>query len=674
MSRLLKPTVEQLTLDMERSRYDSDRVMTKEMKQKCMERTRDQIKYEFERLQANKVCKSNNGGFIGILDGLNKDELFQRLMTDFNDPAFMESVRCILDFIIDQSSEDEKSTRMKIHEYLDDLKRFGADSVNGYAIKAGISGNIGSSTKTKSSTNKHIKTKVDKIVVMKCPRSPFKSNEMTHEVIIGLEGLNAVREDCPHFSYLYDAFSQGPAMFDQSKESLGWANQRNFKVSYALYENIENAKEINTVQTPRELILYYLQCLIGLQFAHQRCDFTHYDAHDENVLLRHVSDSEFYVKYVLNGRETYLKSPGAIAMFIDYGMSHIKTKSGRDIGILDHDGYFRYTVGNYYDDSNIMGDAYKLICMLMMMFIDSAKEEHSVDKTDLVDLTLRILGYFYGKTHLSDEEMVMIYDRQWDDRYHIRKELTGSFITDESGKQKFVSYWSLQELIDYCIQIANEMDPTNVIYTEPEHVFGTEKHKATLENMKTELREMTSAVVEIPDSYELYASRDKPIFQSLVDKLNSNPVASVEREELNCAKFLSYVYESHLFSVEHQSANEIERHLAESKESIQHIYELIDMNIELKDKIEEVTFCSRLNDSYTPLKERLVAKYRIISEQLAKFKTYILRAEKHLRKIVFGNASIEITERLESENKSKPVFELWSLYRNTVASLNETKK
>lgn len=687
--RCNKPTVNDLTKQIVRSTIEANllRRNTKFIDE-CVKRVREQIIYENQRLTANLICKSDgkSGAYIKILDGLKKHEIAERLETEFGDPAFMESIRCAIDFILD-SPDDEacvninsqecspnddvcfinkktcniksQTSRMKSHEYIDNLVRFGAESVNGYAIKAGFSKTIGT-------VNDHPSTSIDDIFMMKCPRSPYKSNEMTHEVVIGLEGLNAVREECPHFSYTYAAIKAGPALFDKDKTVIGWANQAQFKVGFAYYEIVKNSKEINKVTTPEELILYYTQALMGLNIANKRCKFTHYDAHDDNALIRHVSSEPFYLKYDFKGRTIYLRSLGCITTFIDYGMSHIQTRDKTNIGILDPDGFFRAN-GTPHDTDNIIGDAYKLICMLLLTFLENEQEE-------LVDTCLSIIGYFYDVDKISDIDMVTIIDKQWDARFNVRKELTGKWVTDENGNKVFAQYWDIEELIERCFDLARRYNSDNVLDdgTVPTaNIFGIHKLKPTLKNMKAELLELTTNAIEVPDCYELYSSRDKDISRSLIAKLNANPQLCLEREEAICSKYIQYHYDELFSSLDHKSKEDILEHLDTSKSNIRNVFGLINIIIEIDDKLTELRYCVQLNPIYSSLLSKLTDKYTRLTAQLKKYSTYIISGELHLRELIFGRGVDTPNEIEEKQGTKNSLYEIWDNYRNAVASLKE---
>ena len=80
----------------------------------------------------------------------------------------------------------------------------------------------------------------------------------------------------------------------------------------------------------------YLQVLFSLRLAHTQLDYTHYDLHTGNVLVRQLTDYEgsFYIPYTTERGTEYLLVE-RIASIIDYGFSHIRINSPNRPGNWD---------------------------------------------------------------------------------------------------------------------------------------------------------------------------------------------------------------------------------------------------------------------------------------------------------------------------------------------------
>lgn len=656
-----KPSIKELTKNMKIQALE-DKELLKDINftTESLERTREQIKYESQILLNDRICKKTDKDNVykEIIDGLDIETLSKRIKTDFGNASFMEGVRCTIDSIFDNSTGD-KTMRESIHEYIGGLKQIGADSANGFAMVAGLKSR---ENKSNGNTNTHHKKGISSLFVMKAPRSPFKSDEMIHEVIVGLEGLNAVRQLCPNFSYVFDAFSSGPPVFDSNKNVKGWANQSKFKVSYAIYELIANATEIGQITNEEELLGLIIQCICALQTANKTCDFWHGDAHDENVLVRPYPTKEhFYLRYYNTvGTPYYVKSKGKIATFIDYGMSHIKTSEGKDIGILDPSG-FKEAMGIPYDESSVITDVYKLICMIAMTNFYNGNKH-------ITELCAKILKYFYSDNEISLNDMKYIIKHQWDDRYNIRMNLTFEVMKGRSKTVK-VDQWSVDELIDHCANLVNEYSSDNVLIgakNEPVRIFGIHELEMTDETIADEILKNSTVEVDAPNAYELKHSEGE-----FDEKLKSAPDESLSKEFQMSASLLEYKYNQNFMPLEHVSGEDIHEYLDIYTNSALEVFELINTIIEIDVKLDQLKIADKLNDVFNDILKQMSEKNIKLKATLRKIKRHLTSGEKHLRKIIYGFDNKTPTESEERNGSDNVLYSLWDIYRNIEASRSE---
>lgn len=621
-------SVAELTNEIERlGREGETRLKTPEYENIYRKKSKAQIDYELEKLSADRLCHAGDKTAFSFLEGLNKEQIRTKLETEFYNHGVMEAFRCSINVILD-SSDGEESTRERMHEFIGEISRFGAESVNGFALKTSL-----------GDVNNHIKKAFD-MFVMKCPRSFFKSHEMVHEIMIGLEGLNEVRKKCPTFSYVYDSFKDGAPITDKDKNVVEWGLPGSAPVSYALYENIANAIPINDVENAEDFLLDYMQCVLALIIAHKLCDFTHYDAHGENVLLKFVSDEPFYIGFDVDGIITYLRSSGRIASFIDYGMSHIKTRDGRHIGILDTDGFFD-SCSIKSDESNVISDAYKLVCMVMTMS----------DKQDVKDMCMLILGYFFGKHVISEDEAKIITTRQWPARYHVPKELT--------------SNWSLEGLFEYCKVMALEFNHKNVLYIKPGNVLGN----GYMPTLREEIKLVSTFTVEVPSAFEVYGSKGKVEHEKMVNSLKNNPKAVLIKETSELAKYLDFEYDDVYYALPTQEAK-IKASLSVLTENIAHIAHLVEILYEMTQEIKYLEYCDSIcPDVFNKLIAKMKSKKAKIVKSLFVKRASIKTASERLDNMVFGFSGRQPTES-ETEQASKHLFySLCDTYKNVSNSL-----
>jgi len=130
---------------------------------------------------------------------------------------------------------------------------------------------------------------------------------------------------------------------------------------YVVYENIKSdltLSEVCKTCTPYKFMCYFLQILYSLKIAHREIDYTHFDLHHCNLVLRLVEgNSLFLIKY----DNIYLRADG-IMTFIDYDRSHIVYENQHFY--YGEDSYFRF----FRNQSYILYDVYKIFmtCLLTM--------------------------------------------------------------------------------------------------------------------------------------------------------------------------------------------------------------------------------------------------------------------------------------------------------------------
>src|SRR5204863_9700256 len=108
-------------------------------------------------------------------------------------------------------------------------------------------------------------------------------------------------------------------------------------VNWILYENVTpNISMVDYVKQaePVKFLDKMFQLALACRLAHRYCDFTHWDLHPGNVLIRYVSGMQdsptILLPFPRKGGEIFLKT-GGVASIIDYGSAHISYE-GRAFG------------------------------------------------------------------------------------------------------------------------------------------------------------------------------------------------------------------------------------------------------------------------------------------------------------------------------------------------------
>ena len=162
------------------------------------------------------------------------------------------------------------------------------------------------------------------------------SRGLIHETYVGLV-MNEMRKYIPSFMYTYGAY-------DRSDNIL-------------FLENVKDSVDFHDyikVATMEDILNIYTQVLLSLQMALEMFDFTHYDLHLGNVLVRDPPRGKDIIEYTINEKKIYLKVK-KIAVIIDYGRSHVNINGESYGNWLDPDA------GVMARSSFPMHDSYKLL-------------------------------------------------------------------------------------------------------------------------------------------------------------------------------------------------------------------------------------------------------------------------------------------------------------------------
>jgi hypothetical protein len=326
-------------------------------------------------LQSTEKCSiSQVRGYRNSLPNLKEEELKRLLTNNFYDPLLMQTVMCLSDSIIHLQTPQSGTltANERVRYWISDLKQIGAESVEGYAMTGDL---------------KHS----SRLYVLKAPRPPA---DLGHELFVGMQ-LNQLRSIIPNYMYTYGGFSCSPPVIEKNKHVAAWCNNESRSVQYILYENIEPSipfRKYIEACSFSSFLDKYLQILYAGQAAFNLLEFTHYDLHDENVLLRKVPEMNMgghvYIPYPTEkGMVEYLKTD-AISTVIDYGFSHVKVDN-EHFGVWDFLAY-----GAFPDRGFPIADAYKLLLMSMRTMLEARNN-------DCFDGAARILRFFTNENPVS---------------------------------------------------------------------------------------------------------------------------------------------------------------------------------------------------------------------------------------------------------------------------------
>ena len=153
-------------------------------------------------------------------------------------------------------------------------------------------------------------------------------NFMVRQEHAVMEGLNHIRDICPHFCKTYGSFrvkvtedfrySANPFLINRNKKAID--------TEVLLMEHIDDARKlyryIKNDSIPPEVIFSLVkQTLIATIIAGQHCRFSHYDLHSNNVMIKKCPANSVFL-YVLDDSHSYLvPTYGYYPVIIDFGFS-----------------------------------------------------------------------------------------------------------------------------------------------------------------------------------------------------------------------------------------------------------------------------------------------------------------------------------------------------------------
>jgi hypothetical protein len=309
-------------------------------------------------------------------------------------------------------------------EYIKDLKRIGNKSAYGIAM---------------TETLKNHRSEAKDLFIIKTSSDHKYNNDIIHECIVGFYGTNKLRDvGIPNFAYVYGAFSGSPTFYnDEDKKVISFIDTMKNPVNYIMYENINPSiplTEYCKTCSSKDFLLYYCQIIYALLYANKNIGFTHYDAHTDNILMRGISNEQFYIEYPGlkdKNKKRYFLSKGLIPTFIDYGTSHI-TYNKENFGTLDNFIVTGYSI--FRDRPFFFYDVYKIL-MLSLKYMKDYNKQEPQPYNELKPL----LDYFFSRK-ISDTELEEIFK----DKYFNLPYTQATSGLDKEQWEKFTTKYNIK--------------------------------------------------------------------------------------------------------------------------------------------------------------------------------------------------------------------------------------
>lgn len=289
----------------------------------AFEKRQDDIEKRY--LQGARACPvSQLEDLQDALGGLHPKDFKLALSKGFYNPRFMRALACVTDsiFFSEPVQKGAVSPSQRLKEWFRNLKQIGAPSVEGYAIR--------------SDFGPDADNVAHDVFVIKVPQNP-QTGDLLHELFVGWQ-LNKLRAYIPNFTYVFGGWKCAPPIIGTNKDVSSWCNNSNpsSSVNYIAYENVAPSKSIRQYIkdgcTFQQWLNKYMQVLYSLSEANKLFDYTHYDLHTENVLVRTIDSPLFSIPYQTEKGKTEYLATEDIATLIDYGFSHVKV-DGENFGV-----------------------------------------------------------------------------------------------------------------------------------------------------------------------------------------------------------------------------------------------------------------------------------------------------------------------------------------------------
>lgn len=309
------------------------------------------------------------------LPGLRSEELKELLQGQLYNPEVQQAASCIASSIFYSSPYDRGSLHQneRIRSFFRGLHRIGAESVEGYALVSSLD-------------------ETPDFFVIKTARDP-RNDGLGHELLVGLFGTNLLRAYLPNFAYVYGGFKCSPPILDDKGEVVSWCTSSNRSVNYVVYEDAAPSVSLDEyckTCTGKDWLSQYMQILYAERKAYKICEYTHYDLHTNNILVRVPPNGPgtlVAIPYETERGTEYLLTPG-IATVIDYGFNHISTTVR---GRLEHFGRSDLIPFSVFPDRGWpIHDAYKVLMFSMAQAIQSGNKS-------LLEVG-RVIFRFFNKT------------------------------------------------------------------------------------------------------------------------------------------------------------------------------------------------------------------------------------------------------------------------------------
>lgn len=197
-----------------------------------------------------------------------------------------------------------------------------------------------------------------------------------HEYLVS-DTLCELRTFCPHFMGCYSMITLPISNSfisqedDEDEIDLFKSDVDNLPTSLAFLEYVSNISLYHVCKygDRNQILAQLLMILMALQISQIQHNFTHYDLHMDNILIRQCEEDSFFI-YILDNELYCVPTYGHFPVMIDMGSSFIDTLEGKPMytGIDNYDNGLQPTL---FDSIN---DIHHLLLSVLYYLEDDSKE------------------------------------------------------------------------------------------------------------------------------------------------------------------------------------------------------------------------------------------------------------------------------------------------------------
>jgi hypothetical protein len=382
-------------------------------------------------------------------------EMLAKLLNDPNmwkSGSDMKAIMCFFHNIISDNT-DEKHTdgiylNKDIKKWIHKLAKLGVSSVEGFVYNVQI-----------------IDPNIN--VILKVPRKRDGIPDILREYYIGTKYINTLRYIIPNFMYTLGSFYCDSPNYT-GKISVNNMCSSNIKDNspYVVYEKIpgNSMKHMisNKMLDYSEWLDIFSQLLIALEVAQRKLNYSHFDLHTGNVMVREVKEGLTY-SVNLDGETITFKNKKYVPVVIDFGMSTVTDHSTQEtIGsyYFERYGMMHFMVPAfdmykfmYFSALNSDGDMFDKICKLFEFFPD---DPYNISKSKIIGLGKVTAVYGRGITFSPNAWYTPLMMFKYINNYgaQVSKRSTSYIVNYDSS---LYNYYNILNMSDYATKIVKDM-------------------------------------------------------------------------------------------------------------------------------------------------------------------------------------------------------------------------